>query len=87
MDDRDVEEKLDRLNANLEELSEKFGDAYSLRRVFARGVLTGIGTVIGASIIAAILLTILFQFFGFLGIRSAIERLLSPDIPTLEESL
>jgi len=85
MNEIDIKERLDQLNANLEELSKRIKNVYSLRRVFARGVLTGVGTFIGASVIAAILLTVLFQFFGFLGIRSAIERLLSPNIPTLEE--
>jgi hypothetical protein len=57
----ELRKALGRLSANLER-------ANSLKHVFWRGVISGIGTVIGATIVAAIGLTLAFKILQAVGI-------------------
>lgn len=57
----ETEEKKEtqKLNKNIEELSARIEKSNSFWLVLLRGIAMGVGTVIGASIVAALLITIL----------------------------
>jgi tetrahydromethanopterin S-methyltransferase subunit G len=67
-------EELGELNENIEELTEKIEETNSMKRVFMRGVVMGIGTFIGATILAALAIAIILKILGFVGIRSTVEN-------------
>jgi hypothetical protein len=70
-------DKISELSDNLTKLSERISKIYAYRAVFARGIVNGIGTAIGATIIATLLIFIFLQFFDLVGLRSLIENYLS----------
>lgn len=69
------------LNQNILELSATIKKINSLRFVFFRGVIHGVGTFIGATIVAAIVITLLVQILGVFhidfGINTYLNSLLS----------
>lgn len=68
------------LNKNLIELSATVKRVNSFKFVFFRGVLNGVGTFIGATVVAAIVITLLVQMLGVfnidLGVRDYLNSLL-----------
>ena len=69
-------ETLESLNANIVRLSTMVEKMNSYKFVFLRGIVTGIGTFVGATIIAAIAIAILVQVLGFFGIEGYFESFL-----------
>lgn len=69
------------LNKNIIELSATVKKINSFRLVFFRGVINGVGTFIGATVVAAIAITLVVQILGFftidLGINNYLNSLLS----------
>lgn len=68
------------LNKNIVELSATVKRVNSFKFIFFRGILTGVGTFIGATVVAAIAVTLLVQILAFfdvdLGIREYLNSLL-----------
>lgn len=64
------------LNENMVRLSHIIQRVNSYRFVFLRGIVMGIGTFIGATIVAAIAITIFVQVLGFLGLEGYFESFL-----------
>lgn len=71
-----TDQEVKKLNDALETLTARLEKIYSLKFVFLRGVITGIGTVIGASIVAAIVFTVILQFADLFGLRPLVEQIL-----------
>ena len=65
------------LNQNVAELSATIKRTNSPWFVFSRGVINGIGTFIGATIVAAIVITLLAQVLGFFEINFDIKNYLN----------
>jgi len=69
------------LNKNILELSATVKRINSFRLVFFRGIVNGVGTFIGATVVAAIAITIALQILAFfdinLGIKEYLNSLLS----------
>ena len=53
---------LEKLDADIRVLDKDIKNSNSLWRSFIRGLASGTGTAIGASVVAAIIVTLLFQF-------------------------
>lgn len=71
------------LNKNIVELSATVKRINSLKFIFFRGVLNGIGTFIGATVVAAIAVTLLVNILGLfnidLGIKDYLNSLLGKE--------
>ncbi len=67
---------LNDLNSNIVELSKTVKRLNSYRFILLRGIVTGIGTFLGATIIAAIAIATIVQILGFLGIEGYFESFL-----------
>ena len=69
------------LNKNIVELTATVKRINSFRMVFFRGVVGGVGTFIGATVVAAIVITLVIQILGFfdinLGIKEYLDSLIS----------
>lgn len=79
-----MEEPLDpklELNKNIVELSAIIKQTNSLKFIFLRGIANGVGTFIGATIVAAIAITFLVQILGALDIDLGIRDYLNSLIP------
>ncbi|MFC1612706.1 DUF5665 domain-containing protein [Patescibacteria group bacterium] len=81
------------LNKNIKELNKSFGKANSFKLSFFRGLMVGVGTAIGATIIAAMVVTILLKtiktaknipFFGELIETTKIEKFIPQEDETGE---
>ena len=69
----DVEEEL---NTNIVELTATVRRINSLKFVFFRGIINGVGTFIGATVVAAIAITALVQILNLLNIDLGIKEYL-----------
>jgi tetrahydromethanopterin S-methyltransferase subunit G len=67
------QEEIEELSQSLDELTEKIEETNSMKRTFLRGLVMGVGTFIGATILAALVITIILKILGFVGIRSTVE--------------
>ena len=65
------------LNKNIVELSATVKRINSFRFIFLRGVLNGVGTFIGATIVAAVAITLLVQILGMFDVDQGIKEYLS----------
>jgi len=69
------------LNQNIVELSATIKRINSFRFVIFRGIINGVGTFIGATVVAAIVITLVVQILGLfdidLGIKDYLNSLLS----------
>ena len=68
-------EAIDRLIEAVEKNTQVLQRFNDLRRVFLRGVIAGLGGIVGATILISLLFTVLEPLKGFRGIGPAIERL------------
>ena len=64
------------LNSQLEELTHLLKDTYSTKTVLWRGVINGIGTFIGATIVAALMITIFVQVLEMMGLDEYFQSFL-----------
>ncbi len=71
------------LNENVVELTHTIKRVSSYKFVFLRGVINGVGTFIGATIVAAIVIAFAIQVLGFFGLEGYFEQLL----PEAEDSV
>lgn len=69
------------LNKNIVELSATINSVNSYKFVFFRGIVNGVGTFIGATIVAAIAITFLVQILGVFNIDLGINDYLKSLIP------
>lgn len=67
----------DELNKSILELSATTKRINSFKFIFLRGVLNGVGTFIGATIVAAIAITLLLKVLGILDIDLGIKDYLN----------
>ncbi len=65
------------LTKNIAELSTTTKRINSLKFVFFRGIVSGVGTFIGATVVAAILITVIVQILGLFDIEFGIKEYLS----------
>lgn len=63
-------EKTQEVALHVEKLTAHLEDLYSWKNVFWRGIIGGIGTFIGATIIAGVAVTILSQVLNFAGLQA-----------------
>lgn len=56
-----MQEQLTTLEGQLEKLNKRIGRQVDLRWVFARGVVTGLATVLGATLLAGIIIALIMQ--------------------------
>lgn len=64
------------LRATITNLTSTIERTYSYKAIFLRGIVNGVGTFVGATIIAAIVITILTQTLGLFGIAEYFESFL-----------
>lgn len=69
------------LNKNIIELTKMVERLNSLKFIFLRGILNGIGTFVGATIVAAIAITLLVKILGALDIDLGINGYLNSLLP------
>jgi hypothetical protein len=67
------------LNSNLDKLSSRLAKIYSYKQVFLRGIVNGVGTIIGATVVAALLLTLVLRFADIFGLRPFLERIIPEE--------
>lgn len=65
------------LNKNIVELSSTVKRINSFKFIFLRGILNGVGTFIGATIVAAVAITLLVQILGMFDVDQGIKEYLS----------
>lgn len=73
-----------KLNENIVELSTTIKRVSSFKFIFLRGIITGVGTFIGATIVAAVAITILVQILSLFDIDLGIKDYLSSLLPKLK---
>lgn len=69
------------LNKNIIELTKMAGRLNSLPFIFLRGIVNGVGTFIGATIVAAIAITVVVKILGVFNIDLGIREYLNSLIP------
>ena len=69
------------LNKNIVELSATIKRINSVKFIFLRGVANGVGTFIGATIVAAIVITFLVQILGLFDIDLGVKDYLNSLLP------
>ncbi len=67
------------LNENIVELTHTIKRVSSYKFVFLRGIINGVGTFIGATIVAAVVITFAIQVLGFFGLEGYFEQLLPKE--------
>jgi Domain of unknown function (DUF5665) len=72
------------LNTNIVELSATIKKVNSLKFIFLRGIANGVGTFIGATIVAAIVITLLVQVLNTLDIDLGIRDYLNSLVPKIK---
>lgn len=70
-----------KLNENIVELSATVKRINSIKFIFLRGVVNGVGTFIGATVVAAVAVTLLIQILGVLDIDLGIRDYLNSLLP------
>ncbi len=63
MEEEKTKEQIEELNENLEHLNQEIEETNSKKNSFIKGIFMGVGTTLGATIIAALILTILVWIF------------------------
>lgn len=66
--------ELAQLRSTLDDLNRNVKSLNSLRRSFAKGLVMGLGSAIGASLIAGIVLLLLGRFLSSLGISNLVPN-------------
>jgi hypothetical protein len=74
MDEKNLVDQLKVLEVTLKKIN-------SFKSVFARGVVNGVGTFIGATIVAALVITIMVQVLKFLDLDLGIGEYLQSLLP------
>ena len=71
-------EHTQQFDTELKRINDLLGKRVSYKRMFLLGIVHGIGSAIGATIIAGIALALLFRFINQFGYFNFLEQTLSP---------
>lgn len=72
---------VEELNKNIIELTKMVERLNSLTFIFLRGIVNGVGTFIGATVVAAIAITVMVKILGVFDIDLGIREYLNSLIP------
>jgi hypothetical protein len=78
---KENDQEIDRLNNNIEELNDKIDQILSFKRRFLLSLVNGVGNIIGATIIAALLLAALSRLLQELGGLPFVQEIINNWLP------